>query len=267
MKAGTTSLFNFLAQHPGIAPCKEKEPNFFSHHYDKRIQYYLNLWKQEDRNRNILLEATVNYTKHPSLSEPSQNLLDFTKNYNIDMKFIYIMRNPIERIVSHYTHAFAHWTDDTLEEYLKDGRVISVSRYAHQLDQYYAKFSQDNLLLLDFDDLKKQPDKLLKQVCVFLDIDSTFSFTSTSKVHNVGTGRIVIKPLRRLYNKHPNLRIFLQLFPLSLREFFKELIFHKKIEEKFELTDAQEEFVYNALKDDMKRLHDVYGVNVSQWGF
>lgn len=107
-KAGTTSLFNYLAQHPEILPCGNKEPNFFSKYYDKGYDWYLSLWNNDTIENKLLLEATVNYTNSPSFPDVSTNMLEFHRNYHVPMKFIYIMREPIERIESHYSYNYAH---------------------------------------------------------------------------------------------------------------------------------------------------------------
>lgn len=66
MKAGTTSLFNYLAQHPEISPCSTKEPFYFSHHYHKNPNKYLSLWPKQDWEHKVLLEGSTSYTKYPS---------------------------------------------------------------------------------------------------------------------------------------------------------------------------------------------------------
>ena len=267
MKAGTTSLFNYLTQHPEIAPCNEKEPSFFSHHYDDNINAYLDLWKEQQVEAKVLIEASVNYTKHPSFSNASANILDFTQKNNVNMKFIYIMRNPIERLESQYTYSYARWTSDSLEDRIKHGHLISVSRYAHQLDIYYDKFNHENFLLLDFDNLIKKPEDTLRQICEFLKIDTCFQFKGLREVHNKSKGSTITRPINMLYKKYPAVEWFARLFPKNFKRLLSRLIFRKKISNNFKLTDEQRKRVHNALKDDMARLHDTYGINVSKWGF
>lgn len=70
-----------------------------------------------------------------------------------------------------------------------------------------------------------------------------------------------------MYRKHPFLESFAKIFPKSLKRFIQKLLFHEKIMEKFKLTKDQRKRVHEALKDDMTRLHDKYGVDVKKWGF
>ncbi|MEN8128527.1 MAG: sulfotransferase [Planctomycetota bacterium] len=267
MKAGTTSLFNYLAQHPEIASCKEKEPSFFSHHYEKGIEFYIKLWKKGDISTKVLMEASVNYTKYPSFPDSSKNLLDFTQKHDVDVKFIYIMRNPINRLESQYTYSYARWTSDSLEQRIRHGHLIAVSRYAHQLDLYYDKFSHEKFLLLDFNDLIRKPDEVLKQVCEFLNIDAGFHFSGLDEIYNKSKGKTITRPVDRLYLKYPRLKSISKIFPKTLRQGIAKLLFRKKITRNFELTQAQRQCVYGALKDDMIQLRQKYGVDVSKWGF
>ena len=91
-KSGTTSLFNYLAEHPEMAPCHNKEPNFFTRYYDKGYNWYLSLWDKDVLENKILLEATTNYTYSSMSLDASNNMLDFYNKHDVSMKFIYIMR-------------------------------------------------------------------------------------------------------------------------------------------------------------------------------
>ncbi len=267
MKAGTTSLFNYLAQHPEISPCKEKEPNFFSHHYDIGINTYFDLWKKEDIDTKVLMEASTNYTKHPSFPDSSSNLLEFAQNHDVDIKFIYVMRDPIERLESQYTYSFARWSSQSLENRLQHGHLINVSRYAQQLDVYYEKFNHNDFLLLDFDDLIKKPKDLLKQICQFLNINDRFRFEDLGEVYNKSKGRPITRPIDKLYKKHPSAKSFARIFPKSFKRFLSKILFRKKISDNFKLTEQQKQYIHDALKEDMAQLHEKYSIDIKKWGF
>lgn len=267
MKAGTTSLFNYLAQHPEIAPCSEKEPNFFSHHYEKGIDWYLSLWNIQEIENKVLLEASTNYAKFPSFAKSSENIYDFSKKHDVSLKFIYIMRDPFERLESQYTYSFSRWTNESLEDRIKHGHIIHVSRYAQQFDRYYEKFNRDQFLLLDFDDLKTKPDELLRQICEFIEIDTSFTFSKLNEVYNKSTDAVITRPIDKLYKNYPFVKSFSKTFPKNVKSYLAKRLFHKKISKNFKLTEIQRQMIHDALKDDMARLHDKYGVDVKKWGF
>ncbi len=266
-KAGTTSLFNYLAQHPEIAGCSNKEPNFFSLKYDLGDDWYFSLWEKEALGNKVLLEATINYTNGPATLISSQNMLEFNKKHDVSMKFIYIMRNPIDRIESHHAYHYAIRVKRSLEESLNGGVLTLASSYAKQLDFYFDKFNHEDFLLLDFDEFKCDPNKILQTICKFLNISPEFDFQGTTKIHNKTEGLRVTRTWKNLNNKYPFIQSCINLFPKKLRHNIFRMIFREKVTGHFKLTDDQRQRVYDALKDDMARLHEKYGVDVSKWGF
>lgn len=102
MKCGTTSLYNYLAQHPEISACTYKEPSFFSteSNWSKGFEWYYDLWNWDKNRHKIALEASTSYTRIHEYSNAAEKIAAVDKNF----KFIYIMRNPIKRIESHYTY-------------------------------------------------------------------------------------------------------------------------------------------------------------------
>jgi hypothetical protein len=61
---------------------------------------------------------------------------------------------------------------------------IAFSKYAMQLDEYYKRFPEEDILLLYFEDLKSQPKEVVKKVCEFLNVDASFDFQDLGKVKN-----------------------------------------------------------------------------------
>lgn len=183
------------------------------------------------------------------------------------MKFIYIMRNPVDRILSQYTYSFARWTDASLADSIEQGYIVAVSRYASQLEPYYTKFDKDRFLLLDFDDLTKRPKDLLRQVCTFLSIDGDFSFADLNEIHNKSKGQIITRPIETTYKKYPLTQSLSKLFPKSFKKLLLKQLFRKRISGNFEFTEEQRQYIYQALKDDMALLRQKHGVDVAKWGF
>jgi hypothetical protein len=69
MKSGTTSLFEYLAGHPMLAPCREKEPDFFARdeRWRRGRSWYEGLWRPAPPADGFALEASTSYTKLPAL--------------------------------------------------------------------------------------------------------------------------------------------------------------------------------------------------------
>lgn len=187
MKCGTTSLFNYLKNHPEICPAITKEPEFFSVNqtHGVRVDHYHDLFPFNPSVHRYALEASTGYAKYPADPNVAKSIFD----YGINPKFIYIIRNPFERIVSHF---ILMKKVDPSKSNIVNNHVINVSKYFTQLEQYRRYFPLENILLLDFDSLKNDPAHILNKVYKFLNIDSDY-FPETYKIENVTYEKIFLK--------------------------------------------------------------------------
>src|SRR6056297_2788047 len=102
MKGGTTSLYRYLGEHREVGISSEKEINFFrtEEEFQKGQEWYKKLFAND---KKIVGEASPDYTKrhlYPGVAERINSLLP-------NVKLIYILRDPLERIISHYVHNYA----------------------------------------------------------------------------------------------------------------------------------------------------------------
>ena len=111
MKCATSTLYEQLESQSSIFMVTPKEPNFFSDDdvYARGISWYRSLYEQTDK---YLLrgEASTHYTKLPTYSSAVARL---STHLSPDIKLIYVVRHPIERIVSHYIH---EWSRNNIKE-------------------------------------------------------------------------------------------------------------------------------------------------------
>jgi len=103
-KSGTSSLFAYLEQHPDCAMSLDKEPMFFSKesNLDKLDEYkkYFPATTNAGRTPKIFGEATTGYMVEPEVPRRIRETL------GPDMKFIFLLRNPVERTISAYWHLY-----------------------------------------------------------------------------------------------------------------------------------------------------------------
>lgn len=264
MKCGTTSLFSYLAQHPQVAPCVTKEPGYFAEDgkWSQGYEYYENLWKWNKDSHRTALEATANYSKHHVYPQTVERIALTSKERNIQFKFIYVMRDPIKRIESHYIHGLAEgWIspDNPISPH-----VIDTSRYADQVQKYFNQFPSKDILLLDFDELKSDPSILVKRICKFLDIDASFDFESLGKSYNANKVRIVENPITRKL-KSTNIGKFFTSQLSSKQKDLAKSLFGKKANFKFTLNKEQKEYIFNELEEDLVNLHTRHGFDTRHW--
>jgi hypothetical protein len=98
-RSGTTSLFNYLAQHPDVRQPLGKEIHYFDLHYARGIRWYRGRFPFRHRLRGgaLTIDASPYYLLHPLAPERAARLLP-------GVKLVAILRNPIDRAFSHYQH-------------------------------------------------------------------------------------------------------------------------------------------------------------------
>ena len=150
MKCGTTSLHAYLAEHPAIEVSSDKEPHYFAGNpkaYDE--SGYLKLWRDNPA-ALYFCESSTSYSKShlfPSAIELIGEVCNMPK-------FIYIVRNPIDRIESHYNHSVACSDDARSPEAvfagdLNNNKYLRTSEYFAQIKPYCDTFGRENILILD----------------------------------------------------------------------------------------------------------------------
>lgn len=180
-KAGTTSLHYYLDQHPQLQMSANKEPNFFAPSLDPldekwrvtRLDKYERLF---DSSFAVRGEASTSYTIYPL----RQGVPDRIKELVPAAKFIYLVRDPIDRTVSHYHQFVANVGERrSLEETLGDlsdsrSPCVCASLYALQLEVYLRSFPQERILVLDQAELLADRRSTLRKIFAFLAVDEAF---------------------------------------------------------------------------------------------
>jgi len=193
MKCGTTSLFNYLAQHSCIAPPREKELHYYDiHRYRGVTLSQYTGWFPERGEAVLSGEGTPFYLSHPRCPEWIHQ--DFPR-----ARFIIVMRDPVERFWSHYKQYckyrnFKGLAESLIEKELAvmDSILTSISqdpdypvddlklyslllrgRYAEQIERWFQWFSRDRFLFLFTRDLMSQRARVVRQTLEFLELTTT----------------------------------------------------------------------------------------------
>lgn len=167
-KSGTTSLAYQLAQHPQICFAAVKEPHFFSRQAGDAaaLAAYQALFAPAPG--QICGEASTSYTFFPEFPWTALSI----KRHNPDVKLIYIMRQPVERIQSQYSfrrrRGKTNYPAD--RETIEDGAYIGRSRYGIQLEPYLGAFPREAISLLIFEEYIADPVSTLQSLAGFLNI-------------------------------------------------------------------------------------------------
>lgn len=190
MKSGTSSLHAYLDEHPEICMSTEKEPGYFLDEFtwSKGGDWYLSLFGCTSDVR-YMGESSTHYTKIPRF----QGALDRLYDYNPDARLVYIMRDPIRRIISHYWHMVISHNEsrDMFAAVQQDPHYRDVSNYVMQLKPYLDVFPGAQIYTMTFEALIADPSQQLRLLFDWLGVDPDFRPGNIGDKYNVGAKRFV----------------------------------------------------------------------------
>jgi hypothetical protein len=191
-KSGTSSLHYYLGLHPEVAMSKLKEPQFFIYKdgfdpspyihepREERLFGMPSTWPQGldwyrtlfDPTAPVRGESSVAYT-YPWYTDTADRLASVVS----DARFIYVVRDPVERIVSHYLMYFEggrEWRP--IEEALAgpNNLYLALTRYASALDPYIERFGRDRIHIVRQDALLRDRRATMSEIFTFLGVDPEF---------------------------------------------------------------------------------------------
>jgi hypothetical protein len=173
MKAGTTSLYHYLRAHPEVFMPSVKELDFFVGrvNWERGIGWYGKHFEGAAGARAIG-EASTAYTKYPVVEGVPQRIAAHLP----DVRLIYVVRDPIDRMRSHYQHRVALGAErEPLRQAVLQNRIyLNCSRYALQLEQYLEHFPRDQVLVVTSEGLRHNRRAVLRRVYAFLGVDSSY---------------------------------------------------------------------------------------------
>lgn len=162
MKCATSTLFRSMETHPEICTGLMKEPEFFTSFQEHGVlsHTYQDLYAFEPDQHRFTLDASTGFTKWPF--EPG--VPERIWRYGIRPRFIYVVRNPIERIESQYRFGLrrSFWTQ---ERPMLDDYGLGISCYSQQLDQYLQYFPKSDIQVLDYDELVTNTQETVTGLC------------------------------------------------------------------------------------------------------
>ena len=221
MKSATSTLQDQLIQQSGIFMCDPKEPNFFSDNdqYIKGMNWYTALFDNFPDGA-LLGEASTHYTKLPTYSETVTRL----NKHLSDIRYIYVMRHPIDRLISHYIHEWStgNYKCDINEAITRYPELVDYSRYSMQLEPYFKMFGKCNVMPVFFDRLITHSQSELDRVCEFIGYKSKATWIHNLKAQNVSSKRIRKFPLYDLLIESKIAKVIRRnLIPKQIRNLVK----------------------------------------------
>ena len=228
MKSATSTLHEQLALQPGIFMSTPKEPNFFSDDdvYQYGLGWYESLFQNAAPN-DICGESSTHYTKLPDYP----HTIDRMSALLPELKLIYVIRHPVERLISHYMH---QWSQNVIRSDINTAidthqELINYSLYSMQVKPYIEQYGENNVLLVFSEAIRHNPDKELERVARFIGYDKVVKWHDDLPEQNVSSQRVRRFKGYKLLVDSPVLEFLRRkLIPQSIRDFVKRQLIVKK---------------------------------------
>ncbi|HHP7229388.1 MAG TPA: sulfotransferase [Xenococcaceae cyanobacterium] len=283
-KAGTTSLYSYLKQHPQIYMSPIKEPRFFALEGEKldfrgptqsinqtsvtTLAEYHQLF-QEVTTETAIGEASTVYLSSPKAPER-------IKHHLPDVKLIAILRDPSERAFSSYTHLVRDGYETLSFTEAIAAEAIRIEEnwqplwyyqkrgfYYQQLQRYLELFKPEQIKIYLYEDLAIDSAALIQDVTRFLGVDDTFTPDSTRKnVSGIPKNRLLQNLLTK---KNPIKSVLKPLLPEPLRQSVLQSLTKSNLGAKPTLSSEMRQKLIAIYREDILKLQDLIHRDLSQW--
>lgn len=230
-RSGTTSLHEFLGQHPDVFMCRRKSPNFFASHVPQPMwetpaaRAMARQWVGDrDTYRALFSDAST----ERAVGEVSPVYLqalevpDLVHAAYPQARVVAVLREPVERAFAHFVgrrrdgiETFASFDERVRFELsapfpddVAFGHVLGCGRYHHFLRPYVERFGPERVKVLLHDDLVARPQASMAELFEFLDVDPGFVPDTSARLNR--TGVIRRRPARVVWTRSVRLRTALR---------------------------------------------------------
>src|SRR4051794_28774000 len=155
-KSATTTLYAWLHEQPEVVMSEPKEPAFFAKRWDLGLDWYRSLFDAPD---GVLTgEASTIYTQPPHDTTVARRMADVVP----DARLVYVVRHPIDRLLSHYAHSYRKGRiGKNFEKAMTDPHSVFVgtSCYHERLSPFIAAFPREQICVVRTEDLVASDDE------------------------------------------------------------------------------------------------------------
>ena len=190
MKAGTTSLYMDLTEHANAFFTEDKEPAALC---DDAVlghegrSAYANLYARASEEQ-LICDASTAYSKLPDFPDVAERAVKVLPD---DFKIVYIVRHPIQRIISQHHHELTMGLvgPDVNEATAANARYVQYSQYAYQLQPWIEAIGMERIRVIVFEDYIARRQEIVDDVLQFLGLPPEPHQGEAQKVYNRSEGK------------------------------------------------------------------------------
>lgn len=287
-KAGTSTLYALLKQHPDIKMSLKKEPGFFAEDgkFQKGLEWYEKEYFPDSEGYKIVGDMSTAYLNHAAVTAPR-----ILESLGKDVRFIVILRNPARRAYSQYLMKVQYSIEnETFEraieleasrmagQGLRDHKdrvwefaYVENGYYARHIKEYLKLFPRENFKFIIFEDFVKDQKTYVQECFEFLGLDKDvpIRYDLWENAAAIPKSRFLQVHVVNKYLKRDNrLKHFLKLFiPQTLgQDINKALIgLNKKSYTPPKMNETTAKMLTEAYRADILELQDIIGKDLSAW--
>jgi hypothetical protein len=254
MKCGTSSLHEYLDLHPEIGMCRPKEPDFLvlEKNWRRGFDWYR---RRFPRNVKVRGDSSTNYSKCHLFGGVPERM----KACMPDATLVYVMRDPIERIVSHYMTNVSHANEDRsfkeCMEDLEDNKYVETSRYHKQIQRYLEHFDRSSMLLFTLEELHEKPERVLAEIFEKVGVDPHFCHEGFRRIHHESQRKGRPTRLGFELHRHRGGRYVRYALPFLFERPLVRPVLTAELSARLE----------EALRPDVEALRELWGRPLSSW--
>lgn len=226
-KAGTSSVYEYMVQHPDIVKASRKEIHFFDWAFFRGSNWYKSHFpKLKNNNHTLTGEASPLYLYHPESAKRIYETLE-------DVRLIVLLRNPVDRAIAHYRHEVRKGNESKsigeafnrhessqarFEEIVENPDAFTLNDqcfsyiprgfYHAQIQNYLKYFNLNQMFFLESDRFFESPETSVQEIWKFLELELPNSNTIDWSPMNVNPNKRpeiddgLIEKLTSIYDPH-----------------------------------------------------------------
>ena len=285
-KAGTTTLCHHLRRHPEIFFSPRKELHYFSFEptHAQGLEWY-EAWFEGSQGYPQRGEGSTSYSGHGVFPLAAERIAAYEPRF----KLIYIVRDPLRRIESVWLQlrrfgATSPYEDVGMHEVplemqvdldfnravrLQSKALVESTNYWREIGVYRRLFPDEQILVLLFEDLQRDPRGTLRRCFEFLGVDPDFELEDErahlNSMHEYSHPREL---LWRLWSSPRRRRIYssaARAVPIPVRRWLNRRLLRTAVERRPSWEPATRAWVWEQLEQDSRRLLEFYGLRGDAW--
>jgi hypothetical protein len=269
-KAGTTSLYEYCAEHPEVCMSRPKETGFFFENYEKGIDWFSETHFSHYQGEEAIGEASAGNMMHREVAPR-------IREHCPEARLIFVLRDPVERVWSHYrfdinvgllppTTDFSELIRDESSEWREI--MIELGMYRDHLANYVEYFDREQMRIFLFRDFIEDTEDVVRRLFDFIgadpeaDIDTGETHNETSHLKNAALYRLLYQAWHPLKKALPNQALD-ALF--GIRSSIRGLFFASEEQETSSMAPADRRYLSDIYMTPNAQLEKWLGRDLSHW--